>query len=80
VCGPIELCTSRQVMILERDPAIPGHSKAAESADGDEYLACARARIGSPQFLQLHVFLKRGWCAVAPPCIDVRSLACGNLC
>ena len=54
------------MIVLERDSEIPAHEGAAESADGAEYMACARARIGSPQFMHLHVFLKRGWCAAGP--------------
>ena len=48
------------MLVLERDPPMPACSDVAH-ADGGEYKATQRARIGSPQFLHAHIFLKRGW-------------------
>lgn len=57
----VPLTGFEQVVILERDHATPQRVAGADSAEGSDYLAAAQSRRGVPQFVQIHVFLSKGW-------------------
>ena len=54
-------CHSVQVIVLDRDHGLRDHDDPERTPSGEGYLADARRRFGSPQFIHPHVFLQKGW-------------------